>query len=197
MKKLLIPSIIICIVLATGGYIWYTNSLQEAKKVREEAQKTSRAVPSKSSSSPQPPTEKTPQTTPQAAPTVPTLNQQNSTNSVLKKGSFTTLDPVHYASGEVTLEKSGNDVLVNFSESFKTNPDGPDLYVWLVKEQKLGLAVNGVNTEKSTYLDLGPLSKVSGSQSYKISQSEYETYNYAVVIWCRAFSVQFSNAVLN
>jgi Electron transfer DM13 len=117
-------------------------------------------------------------------------------NKILKKGSFVTLDVLHYASGDVILRQIENKYYIEFQDNFKTNPDGPDLRVWLVKEQKLGLALNGVNTDKSQYLYVNPLAKFSGKQTYEITKEEYEQNNYAVVIWCEAFKVQFSHAIL-
>jgi hypothetical protein len=44
---------------------------------------------------------------------------------------------------------------------------------------------------------LGVLANKKGSQKYSVAQQEYDKNNYAVVIWCQAFGIQFSNAVLN
>jgi Electron transfer DM13 len=119
------------------------------------------------------------------------------TITTLKTGSFVTLDPLHYASGEVKILNDNSKIIVELQDNFKTNPDGPDLYVWLVKKQNLGGALGGVNTDSSSYLSLGKLNKTSGKQQYSITQQELDNNNYAVVIWCQAFNVQFSNAILN
>ena len=72
-----------------------------------------------------------------------------------------------------------------FDEAFETT-NGPDLYVWLVKD---GDVDNG-------YVDLGRLKGNIGSQNYVIPEgtdlSEYDT----VFIWCKAFSVLFGSAEL-
>lgn len=108
-----------------------------------------------------------------------------------------TLDPFHYASGSVNIIDNGDKILIEFSSDFTTNPDGPDLYVWLVKRQEIkNNAIGGVSSQGRDYLDLGPLTAKSGEQSYQVSKAEYAKYDYAVVIWCRAFGVQFSNAIL-
>lgn len=118
-------------------------------------------------------------------------------DTIIKKGSFNYLDPAHYASGSVTISQKSDDIRIKFSENFKTNPDGPDLYVWLVKKQNLkNIAIAGVSSSKNDYLDLGAIQSKTGSQTYQVTKSEFEKFDYAVVIWCRAFGVQFSNAPL-
>jgi hypothetical protein len=118
---------------------------------------------------------------------------------VLKSGKFNTIDPVHYAKGGVEIvDKGDSNLQVVISEDFATNPDGPDLYFWLVKKQDIkNIAVGGLSTNKSDYLDLGAVQSKSGKQIYQITKAEYEGNDYAIVIWCRAFGVQFSNAILN
>ena len=178
--KILLGSLI---VLAIGGGAfgyWYNNQLAQS---RINATKTpSRAVssmPNKESSSGM------------------SSNKTEDSYLILKTGTFTKLDPLHYASGNVKIIKDSGNLLVEFQDNFATNPDGPDLHVWLVKKQALGGAVAGVDTSVGSYVDLGVLTKFSGKQSYSIKQSELDSNGYAVVIWCQAFNVQFSNAVLN
>jgi hypothetical protein len=127
---------------------------------------------------------------------LPSGNSSNGTQ-VLKQGNFVRLDPLHYASGNARIINENGKLFVELQDNFKTNPDGPDLYVWLVKKQNLGGALGGVNTDSSSYLSLGKLNKTSGKQQYSITQQELDNNNYAVVIWCQAFNVQFSNAILN
>jgi hypothetical protein len=116
---------------------------------------------------------------------------------LLKTGQFVSLDPAHYAKGSVNLIENGDSVKVTFSDDFETNPDGPDLYVWLVKKQEIkNIAIGGVSSQVGDYLDLGPIQSKAGSQAYQISKSELAGKDYALVIWCRAFGIQFSNALL-
>jgi Electron transfer DM13 len=115
---------------------------------------------------------------------------------IARTGTFTTLDPAHYASGTVKAITLGDNVQIRFSSDFQTNPDGPDLYVWLVKKQNLGGAIGGVDTSSGSYIDLGPLQSKTGTQAYEVTREEFTQADYAVVIWCRAFSIQFSNAIL-
>jgi Electron transfer DM13 len=136
------------------------------------------------------------------------INSQKSTTSrsvvtqslpsgqVVKSGKFIEIDAVHKGSGGVTINKNGEDYIITLGSDFSV-VQGPDLYVWLVEEQKLGAALGGVKTDSNSYLDLGKLTSNLGQQSYSITAAEYSRYNYAVVIWCRAFGVQFSHAILN
>jgi Electron transfer DM13 len=183
-KKLLIyVGKMAIVVLLSGSYYLYTSRLAQSKKEGEKI--VSRAIinPIKSDTSP-------------AKISIPATNPQ--TISIPTKfGTFTSLDPAHYAKGTVILSQIGDNVQVNFNEDFETNPDGPDLYVWLVKKQDIkNIALGGISTDTKDYLDLGPLTAKSGAQTYQITKAQLGDKDYAVVIWCRAFGVQFSNAIL-
>jgi Electron transfer DM13 len=188
MKKYISLITALLVLTSFAGFgIWYKSRLDDSN--RKSLETPSRLITSSSS--------------------VPPVDTQNAeidnlsaassirTPIVVKSGSFVTLDPLHYASGEVKILNDNNKIIVELQDNFKTNPDGPDLYVWLVKNQVLGGALGGVNTDASTYINLGKLNKTNGKQQYSITQQELDSYNYAVVIWCQAFNVQFSNAVLN
>jgi predicted small secreted protein len=126
---------------------------------------------------------------------VRTITTQVTENTKKKTGSFIRVDAVHYGQGDVGIyEKEGNYVL-QLEENFEV-ANGPDLYVWLVSKQDLGNAVGGVNTTPGSYFDLGKLEKFTGKQQFSVNKSEFNQYNYAVVIWCKAFGVQFSRAIL-
>jgi hypothetical protein len=196
MKKstLIFLVLILIAALAGGGFwIWYQSTLQKSLDERKQTQ--SRIIEPKKETPTKPSTQIKNEETPSQIPTTQNTSTQPTWTQV-KSGNFVTLDPAHYASGKAKIAQDGSEYFVELSEDFKTNPDGPDLYVWLVKEQKLGLAIGGVDTNPETYLNLGPLEKKEGSARYKITKEEAEKYGYAVVIWCRAFGVQFSNAVL-
>ena len=196
MKKNIIVTIILAVFVGScaGAYFWYNYQLQNSKNLNIASRLVVSSVASSLASS--------------------FLSSSNSSNlvaqttksstissssllstSVLKKGNFVTLDPLHYASGEVRIEKTGDKLEVVFADNFATNPDGPDLYVWLVPNQKLGGAIGGVDTKNK--INLGQLANKKGSQKYSLTQQEYDQNNYAIVIWCQAFEVQFSNAILN
>jgi Electron transfer DM13 len=190
------PTLIIVISMLIFGlaggsfWVWYQSTLQ--KSLNERSQTQSRVVETKKDSSQSIPTTPQQNSNPISMPVI----QNTVLSSTISKGNFVTLDPAHYASGVAKITQENGEYFVVLGEDFKTNPDGPDLYVWLVKEQKLGLAIGGVNSNPETYLNLGPLEKKEGSARYKITKAEAEKYGYAVVIWCKAFGVQFSNAVL-
>jgi hypothetical protein len=194
-KKIVITSIIsVTLFLGIGGYFLYNSKLQQSK---EEGKKiVSRAV-----TDPKWTTTSTAIQTNNATVTNTNTSTQNPPpkpqEKIIKSGQFASLDPAHYAKGTVNAVENGNDIKVTFSQDFETNPDGPDLYVWLVKKQEIkNIALGGVSSDPINYLDLGPLTAKSGSQTYQVTKSEFEANNYAVVIWCRAFGVQFSNAIL-
>jgi uncharacterized protein YpmB len=170
-KKAIIILIIIIVAAISGfaGYYFYTSTLETSRQ--EGANIVSRKIE---------------------------IDNQSVDNSAsIKSGQFNTLDPIHYAKGTVQINKIGDNVNINFSSDFETNPDGPDLYVWLVKKQDIrNTAVAGVSTREEDYINLGQLQNYSGLQSYQVSASEFDEYNHAIVIWCRAFGIQFSNAIL-
>jgi Electron transfer DM13 len=172
-RSILSVLLILVIIASLGGFYFYNSALTKSKE--EGTKIISRATSSQSK-------------------TIPKLNVQS---KELKSGSFVTLDPVHYAKGNVKAVQNGDNVTINFSQDFETNPEGPDLYVWLVKKQEIkNIALGGLSSKAGDYLDLGAIQSKSGTQSYQVKASEFQDYDYAVVIWCRAFGIQFSNAIL-
>jgi hypothetical protein len=188
-KKLIIISLVLLFVIIIGGFAFNAYFLNKSKE--EGKNIVSRAVKTESQKN-----VNFNQTS--------TTNLESSTNQkkVLKTGEFITLDPLHYGKGKVELVElkvnNQDKIRVNLGDDFATNPDGPDLYVWLVKKQEIkNIALGGLSTKTNDYLDLGAIQTKVGAQSYEINKSELESFDYAVVIWCRAFGVQFSNAILN
>lgn len=169
-KKYKIILILIAII-AIGLTIWYQNRLSNAKTERDNI--VSRIIKN------------------------PDFNNSQVDKKVLKTGSFSSLDPVHYASGKVSIVESLNGKYLELSDDFVTNPDGPDLYIWLVRKQAIGGAINGVDIRADTYIEVSPLETKAGKQIYQLNNLDITDKDYAVVIWCKAFGVQFSNAVLN
>lgn len=99
-------------------------------------------------------------------------------------GMFTDGDDFHKASGTVRTIDAGEKRYIRFEQFETTN--GPDLFVILVKE--------GMNTGDG--IRLGKLKGNKGDQQYEIPQDvDLAEYN-KVVIWCRAFRVDFGYAVL-
>ena len=111
----------------------------------------------------------------------------------LASGSFTEVDPIHWARWNVEIHEAGDTVFLKFSSDF-VSANGPDLYVHLSQEQSYGWA-KGATIENT--LALGKLTAREGEQVYAISREEWETYNHSVLIWCRAFGIHFSHALLD
>ncbi len=116
------------------------------------------------------------------------LNRTDATR-VLTTGQFSGADAVHQGRGKAELIDTGSEVLVRFSDFEVTN--GPDLYVWLVRDG--GIAASG-DVKASTWLDLGVLKGNIGTQNYILPKgtdpSEYKT----VAVWCKRFGVLFAAA---
>lgn len=205
-KKTIFGLILLTTILVLGaGGLWYRQTLRRAQRRRETAatRRTESEVvrlDSSSRANAEPPTETTenPSTSSVPEETAPPAQTSPAPSEavLLAEGGFVELDPVHKGRGTVQAVAQGEQVLLNFQEDVVIN-DGPDLFVWLVKKQSLGGAVGGVDTDPSTYLNLGPLDDLSGPQSFAVTAEEYAEFNHAVVIWCEAFGVQFTNAVLN
>lgn len=107
--------------------------------------------------------------------------------TVLRQGTFVGADAVvHKAEGTAKLIRtSANEVVVRFEDDFAAS-NGPDLYVWLVRDGDV----------KNGYVDLGKLKGNVGSQNYVVpSGTNLSQYN-SVIIWCKAFSVLFGTAKL-
>lgn len=102
-------------------------------------------------------------------------------------GNFQDADAVHKVAGLAQYIDRGSDRIVRFEDDFDAT-NGPDLYVWLVKD---------LDTITQDYIDLGRLKGNKGAQNYVIPEdvdlSEYDT----VIIWCKAFSVLFGSAELS
>lgn len=169
-KKVILSILVVVFVLFLGGFAWYQSTLNNAIEERENAD--TREVTTQISSG------------------------DIDGAIVLARGEFVELDPAHRGSGEVSIRDNGGEVLVVLEDDFEVS-SGPDLYVWLVSEQDLGGSIGGVDTDPDTFLELGPLNNFSGQQVFEVTPEEYAKHDYAVVIWCRAFGVHFTNAALN
>jgi hypothetical protein len=111
-----------------------------------------------------------------------------------KQGSFIKIDPLHYATGNASVEQVGGNYKIKFAENFAA-ANGPDLYVYLSSPQSFrNIAIGGLNTAKT--LNLGALKKISGPQEYLVSKKDFENHSASILIWCKQFSVQFSRADL-
>ncbi|WP_240903706.1 DM13 domain-containing protein [Chengkuizengella sediminis] len=100
-------------------------------------------------------------------------------------GSFVDADSTHSASGDVFTVNTDDGVYLRFENFEATN--GPDLYVYLAK--------SGEETSEGVRLE--KLKGNVGDQNYLLPEgvdlSEYDK----VVIWCKAFDVDFGYAELS
>ncbi len=109
---------------------------------------------------------------------------------IIKKGNFIRIDSIHYAQGEALIEKDSEGKIGLSFKNFKA-ADGPDLFVYLSKNKD----IDTIKKDLGEIVSLGELKKIEGEQSYNLP-SDYADFN-SVVIWCRAFDVNFSSAELN
>lgn len=125
---------------------------------------------------------------------VATNKPENEKIMSVKTGEFIKIDPLHYASGGVSIERSGENYKIVMADNFSSAP-GPDLYIYLSEEQNYkNIALGGVDTSKT--LNVGVLKSTSGRQEYLVSKKDFEKYGDSVIIWCKSFNVQFSRADL-
>lgn len=111
---------------------------------------------------------------------------------ILARGEFQELDALHWATGTVTLFRSGSEVIIVF-ENFSAR-NGPDLYVLLSvhAEPRTSAEVH----QGAGAVEVGPLVGSVGAQSYTVPESvDIALYN-SVVIYSRAFDTIFSVAPL-
>ncbi len=90
-------------------------------------------------------------------------------------------------SGTVTLTPNDQGLLLEFADNFNTTSALPGLYVYLS---------NNTNTFSGA-LEIGPVTKFSGSQSYQITDTD-DLYKYSYVLFfCKPFVVPVGNGKLN
>ena len=106
-------------------------------------------------------------------------------NAILKySGNFTQGPYWNNVNGKAEIyEKNGIFTLV-FNDSFTIN-NGPDLYVYVSKEQ-----------QPTQFVSLGRLKSVNGGQTYTFTSAiNFDDYKYAVV-HCQQYNHLFSYALL-
>lgn len=107
------------------------------------------------------------------------------TQTLLAQWSFNRLDKIHRAEWTLEVVWDENEVFLKFSSDFRA-ANGPDLYVVLTLWNSY---------DEQTSLNLWPLVAIEWQQVYKITRDEREQYkNWSLLIWCRAFDVDFSVA---
>lgn len=103
---------------------------------------------------------------------------------LLATGTFMDGDTSHHGSGKVSIIRIGRQEYVRFEEDFAVT-NGPDLFVYLGKDGKIDKA-----------LSLGELKGNKGSQNYAIPVDASILDTNQIIIWCRAFDVNFAVATL-
>ncbi len=123
-----------------------------------------------------------------AAPVAPTAKITTAAQ-VFGKGEFTKIDAIHYARGTATVGVSADGKKVLRFDNFTSN-QGPDLRVYL------GTRPDGSKVKEGG-LNLGALPATDGSYNINLPDSADLSKYKSVVIWCEAFSVTFSVAILS
>lgn len=100
-------------------------------------------------------------------------------------GNFVDADSSHSTSGDVFTVKTDDGIYLRFENFEATN--GPDLYVYLAKSG--GKTSEGIRLEK--------LKGNVGDQNYLLPAGVDLTEYDKVVIWCKAFDVDFGYAELS
>ena len=119
---------------------------------------------------------------PAPAPNTPSTENPSTDISVKIPIVATTAHP---ASGFVRVVKTNDDKTYIRYENYKTI-NGPDLQIWLAKDQK-----------GTDYVNLGSLKATEGNINYEVpSGVNISDYHY-VLTWCQDFSVLFNSADLS
>ena len=96
---------------------------------------------------------------------------------------------VHPGEGTATLIDTADGSTVLTLTDFATD-NGPDLLVYLVPADAPADSVDG-------FVDLGPLRGNIGDQQYDVPSDVDAGEGWRVVVWCRAFAVNFTEATLS
>jgi hypothetical protein len=130
----------------------------------------------------------------QPATIIPTANQgmPAMTNpTIVAVGSFKEIDPIHKASGKVTIFQLPDNSKVLRIEDFQVT-NGPELHIILTRNANPVTAAD-VGTD---YYDLGNLQGNVGNQNYNVP-SEVDLSQYlGVVIYSEPYDVVYSSAAI-
>ncbi|OEH92868.1 hypothetical protein BFG57_01885 [Bacillus solimangrovi] len=100
-------------------------------------------------------------------------------------GKFELVDDEHIVAGDVMVHEIDGKKIVRFENFESTN--GPDLQVYLVSGDK----------ETSEGVSLGKLKGNKGNQNYEIPDDVSLNEGDRIVIWCKAFDVDFGQVILH
>lgn len=105
----------------------------------------------------------------------------------IKTGEFVDADAFHKASGSAAIYTTNTNPVLVFDESFEVRP-GPDLVVYLSPNNV------AAGEDLGDFISLNELKNDSDAQAYSLPEN-YDEFQ-SVVIWCRAFGVEFGAADL-
>ncbi|MDF2959973.1 MAG: Electron transfer domain protein [Paenibacillus sp.] len=164
------------IVLLAGG--WYLGSpVFINKTVQEELPVTAGKAEGKA--------EAAADTGPLGADTEKTGVTKPDKAAIAYSGAFVDGDSFHKVKGTAKTVEADGKTFLRLEDLDATN--GPDLYVYLIKE----------GTKTNEGFNLGMLKGNKGSHNYELPEHADLTQYNQVVIYCKQFSVNFGSAILN
>ena len=108
-------------------------------------------------------------------------------------GSFKASDRGYAANGSIQIiQLKDGGRAIKLSSAFKVR-SGPDLRVWLSASSN---PTSAGSVKNARHIDLGKLKSNKGKQVYRIPAGVDISKLNSVVIWCRAFGVNFGGATL-
>jgi hypothetical protein len=172
MKKPLILTVVIILLIGGAAFAWWTISPLFIKTTLNEDIPVNAGIL----------TEET------TAPANPVNNEEqpmteNEDNELLTTITGEFIDGEHKVSGTVKIVYSDGTKYLRF-ENFSTE-NGPDLRVYLAGD-----------TTAKDFVDLGELPATEGNYNIQLPDSIDLTTHDTVLIWCRAFRVNFGSAEL-
>ncbi len=111
---------------------------------------------------------------------------------VTHAGDFVTLDTMRRAEGIASVYRIGESRLVLRLDPFSVS-SGPDLHVLLSQNAEPRTSADAL---LPTYLDLGPLERITGAQNYEIPAETSFTRYRSVVIYSMSLNIIYSAATL-
>ena len=104
---------------------------------------------------------------------------------LIAAGPLRHIDAVHYGAGRVSIQTLGSTRFLRFDEVAIAG--APNMYVYLSSSD---------DGRPGTFIDLGPLRATNGSFNYELPPGLDLGPVRSVVVWCRAFSVTVTWALL-
>lgn len=109
--------------------------------------------------------------------------------ATVKSGSFVSAEVPTMGTAQIVTENGQN--YLQLGQNFKTR-NGPDLYVIIYSSR----AVPDSGLREGSYVNLGRLKNIKGSQRYAIPGNVNLGQFHAAAIWCRRYNATFGYASL-